>query len=75
MKPKLKILGLLAISLTFLWVACTNLIEWRGAGIPKIVLKKSGPNLDELRQERELDQRKASVETSNLTDANGTSAD
>ena len=39
MKPKLKILGLLAICLMFLWVACTSLIEWRGAGIPKIVLK------------------------------------
>ena len=54
MKPKLKILGLLAICLMFLWVACTNLIEWRGAGIPKIVLKKSGPNMDELRQELSL---------------------
>ena len=74
MKPKLKILGLMAICLMFLWVACTNLIEWRGAGIPKIVLKKSGPNMDELRQERELDQRNDSTETSNLNDENGTNA-
>ena len=58
----------------FLWVACTNLIEWRGAGIPKIVLKKSGPNMDELRQERELDQRNDSAETSNLNEENGTNA-
>tara|TARA_B110000438_G_scaffold301168_1_gene355370 strand:- start:166 stop:1503 length:1338 start_codon:yes stop_codon:yes gene_type:complete len=39
----------------FLCVACTNLIEWRGGGIPKLVWGKSGPNIGKLKQQRKQD--------------------
>ena len=39
----------------FLCVACANLIEWRGGGIPKLVWGKSGPNIEKLKQQRKQD--------------------
>ena len=38
----------------FLCVACANLIEWRGGGIPKLVWGKSGPNIEKLKQQRKI---------------------
>jgi len=56
MKPKQKIiLGSLVLGLTIFWVACTNLIEWRGGGIPKLVWGKSGPDIEKLKQQRGQD--------------------
>jgi len=54
MKPKQKIiLGSLALGLMFFWVACTNLVEWRGGEFPKLVWGKSGPDVEKLKQQRE----------------------
>jgi len=54
MKPKQKIiLGSLVLGLMFFWVACTNLVEWRGGEFPKLVWGKSGPDVEKLKQQRD----------------------
>ena len=56
MKPKNKIiLRSSFLGVMFLCVACANLIEWRGGGIPKLVWGKSGPNIEKLKQQRKQD--------------------
>lgn len=55
MNRRYKILSAFCCASLFLWVACNNFVEWRGGGFPKLVMGKSKPNINKLRQQREED--------------------
>ena len=43
------------------WVGCTQFVEWRGGGIPKLVVRKSGPDVSRLNEQRQSDSASDSV--------------
>ena len=47
--------------LLFACVGCTQFVEWRGGGIPKLVVRKSGPDVYKLNEQRRSDSVNANV--------------